>query len=226
MPCATKTYVTRLVTRRLSEAKGGMYWHGNPLQYGFSSSTFQEIFNMNAVDVCLMALSFTNITMCFKERLIHALSIRRLRTESLTENLMCLFDDCTEKLLCIVISYAACSNAWHLESADLTPGSSLSTGMWLPMERPEDSQSAIQRWVIAVTWWVRKEKEITICKVNEVRNFIRWKTRFVKWAEGSQIAACVKCDAIAHQNAKVRSEAYKLTTQMFSANKIASLLVW
>ena len=95
-----------------------------------------------------------------------------------------------------------------------------------PMERPEDSQSGVQRWVIAVIWWIRKEKEATICKVNEVGNFIRCQTRFVKWAEDSQIAACVKCDAITHQNAKVRSEAYKLTIQMLSANKIASLLIW
>lgn len=95
-----------------------------------------------------------------------------------------------------------------------------------PMEGPEDSQSGVQRWVIAVTWWIPKEKEVTICKVNEVGNFIRCQTRFVKWAEGSQIAACEKCDAIAHQNAKVRSEAYKLTTQMLSANKMASMHVW
>jgi hypothetical protein len=149
---------------------------------------------MNAVEVCIVALSFTNVTMCFKERLIlmiHALSIRTLRTSPLTENLMRLFDDCTEKLLCIVISYAACSNARYLESANLTPGS---IGMWLPHGETGRLTERGSKVSHRCDRWVRKEKEDIICKVNEVRNFIRCQTRFVKWAEGSQIATCLKCD--------------------------------
>lgn len=127
------------LTRRLSEAKGARIDMGTTYNMAFivhfsrmyivtlrNPLSPALIFDMNAVDVCLVALSVTNVTMCFKERLIlmiHALSIRTLRTSPLTENLMRLFDDCTEKLLCIVISYAACSNARYLESANLTPGS-------------------------------------------------------------------------------------------------------
>jgi hypothetical protein len=92
---------------------------------------------------------------------------------------MCLSDDCTEKLLFLVISYAACSNVRCLGSADLW----LKSVKWhvIPTWRDRKTHRAGFEGETAL-WSGESEKKegVTTCKVNEVRNFICCQTRFVK----------------------------------------------